>query len=81
MQNTQQNLNDFLHCIHLGSEMYYGGQLCDAWKLSIPGSGATSSHLVSHGDVWLHKPAAPMQLLQRHRKVLFVPPQLNDAAR
>lgn len=65
MQSAKQNLIDFLRRMHLGSEVYYVGQLCDSWKLETSGSGATSFHLVSHGNAWLHMKdiSQPMQLL------------------
>lgn len=77
MQSAQQNLNDFLRRIHLGSEMYYIGQLCDTWKLSTPGSGATSFHLVSHGDVWLHMDSLPQPMQLLPGDIAFFP---QDAA-
>jgi AraC-like DNA-binding protein len=48
-------LNDFLRRLHLGSEVYYVGQLCDAWHMSTPGgSDATTFHLVCSGEAWVH---------------------------
>lgn len=77
MQNAHQNLNDFLRRIHFGSEMYYVGQLCDAWKLSTPGSGVTSFHLISHGEVWLHMDSLPQPLQLMPGDIAFFP---QDAA-
>ena len=53
---TTQPINDFLRHIHLGAEVYYVGQLCDAWHLAIPGGDATTFHLVCHGEAWIHLP-------------------------
>ena len=50
-------INDFLRYLHLGSEVYYVGQLCDAWHMSIPGSSdAATFHLVCHGEAWIVMP-------------------------
>ncbi|MDD2700795.1 MAG: AraC family transcriptional regulator [Sideroxydans sp.] len=47
-------INDFLRHLHLGAEVYYVGQLCDAWHMSTPGgSDATTFHLVCHGEAWI----------------------------
>ena len=55
--HPQPELNDFLRRIHLGSEVYYVGQLCDAWHMSTPGgSDAATFHLVCHGEAWIHMP-------------------------
>ncbi|MFZ5523532.1 MAG: AraC family transcriptional regulator [Pseudomonadota bacterium] len=49
------HINDFLRHLHLDSEVYYVGQLCDAWHMSTPGgSEATTFHLVCHGEAWIH---------------------------
>ncbi|MBU0621194.1 MAG: AraC family transcriptional regulator [Gammaproteobacteria bacterium] len=55
MPAPTQQLDDFLRRLHLGSEVYYVGQLCDAWHMSTPGgSDATTFHLVCHGEAWIH---------------------------
>lgn len=55
MADTARQLDDFLRRLHLGSEVYYVGQLCDAWHMSTPGgSDATTFHLVCHGEAWIH---------------------------
>jgi len=61
---TKQHLDDFLRRIHLGAEVYYVGQLCDAWQLSTPGDDATTFHLVCHGTAWIHMTglSQPVQL-------------------
>ncbi len=41
-----QPVNDFLRRIHLGSEVFYVGQLCDAWYMATPGGDTTTFHLV-----------------------------------
>lgn len=56
---TTQPINDFLRHIHLGAEVYYVGQLCDAWHLATPGGDAMTFHLVCHGDAWIHLPNEP----------------------
>lgn len=53
--SVKHNLDDFLRRLHLGSEVYYVGQLCDAWHMSTPGgSDATTFHLVCSGEAWIH---------------------------
>lgn len=55
MLNSKQQLEAFLRNLHLGSEVYYVGQLCDAWHMSTPGgSDATTFHLLCHGEAWIH---------------------------
>lgn len=55
MADPARFLDDFLRRLHLGSEVYYVGQLCDAWHMSTPGgSDATTFHLVCHGEAWIH---------------------------
>ncbi|MBI5891680.1 MAG: AraC family transcriptional regulator [Nitrosomonadales bacterium] len=55
MPVSAPQLNDFLRRLHLGSEVYYVGQLCDAWHMSTPGgSDATTFHLVCNGAAWIH---------------------------
>lgn len=52
---STQHINAFLRRLHLGAEVYYVGQLCDAWHMTSPGgSDATSFHLVCHGEAWIH---------------------------
>lgn len=57
MIDPTQHINEFLRRLHLGSEVYYVGQLCDAWHMSTPGgSDVTTFHLVCHGEAWIHMP-------------------------
>lgn len=57
MSEATKHFDDFLRHLHLGSEVYYVGQLCDAWHMSTPGgSDATTFHLVCHGEAWIHMP-------------------------
>jgi len=65
MPDSNPQLEDFLRHLHLGSEVYYVGQLCDAWHMSTPGGDATTFHLVCHGKAWVHMPnqAEPTQLI------------------
>lgn len=57
MNPTSIPVNDFLRRLHLGAEVYYVGQLCDAWHMSTPGgSDATTFHLVCHGEAWIVMP-------------------------
>lgn len=59
MADPARHLDDFLRRLHLGSEVYYVGRLCDAWHMSTPGgSDATTFHLVCHGEAWIHMPDA-----------------------
>jgi AraC-like DNA-binding protein len=57
-------INDFLRHLHLGAEVYYIGQLCDAWHMPMPGSDTTAFHLICHGEAWVHMPdsSAPTKL-------------------
>lgn len=50
-------LNDLLRHLHIGSEVYYVGQLCDVWHMTTPGgSDVTTFHLVCHGEAWIVMP-------------------------
>ncbi|MDX9768172.1 MAG: AraC family transcriptional regulator [Ectothiorhodospiraceae bacterium] len=52
-----RQIDDMLRRIRLGSEVYYVGQLCDAWHMSTPGGGDLATfHLVCHGEAWVHMP-------------------------
>jgi len=64
MQDSKSQLEKFFRHLHLGSEVYYVGQLCDAWHMSTPGGDATTFHLVCHGEAWVHmtNQAEPSQL-------------------
>lgn len=74
-----QHINDLLRHLHLGSEVYYVGQLCDAWHMSrLGGSDATTFHLVCNGEAWIHMPddgTAPTKM--RAGDIAFFP---HDAA-
>jgi len=77
-QTARQNLDDFLRRIHLGSEVYYVGQLCDAWHMSTPGgSDATTFHLLCHGEAWIHMPSHSKPARMRAGDIAFFP---HDAA-
>jgi len=57
--------DQFLRSLHLGAEVYYVGQLCDAWHMSTPGgSDAATFHLLCHGNAWIRMPnqAAPVRM-------------------
>ena len=54
MQDSKPQLENFFRHLHLGSEVYYVGQLCDAWHMSTPGGDATTFHLVCHGEAWVY---------------------------
>ncbi|MGZ8257034.1 MAG: cupin domain-containing protein, partial [Gallionella sp.] len=55
MLNNKPPLESFLRHLHLGSEVYYVGQLCDVWHMSTAGgSDATTFHLLCHGEAWIH---------------------------
>ena len=64
VDTSAQHVNDFLRHLHLGSEVYYIGQLCDAWHMTTPGSSdVISFHLVCHGEAWIHMPGEePIQI-------------------
>ncbi len=48
-------VDDFLRRLHLGSEVYYVGQLCDAWHMTTEGGNdIVTFHLVCHGEAWIH---------------------------
>ncbi len=77
-KTARQNLDDFLRRIHLGSEVYYVGQLCDAWHMSTPGgSDATTFHLLCHGEAWIHMPGQTKPTQMRAGDIAFFP---HDAA-
>ncbi len=72
------NINDFLRRLHLGSEVYYVGQLCDAWHMSTPGgSDATTFHLLCHGEAWIHMPNQTNPTQMHAGDIAFFP---HDAA-
>ncbi len=73
-----QHINDFLRHLHLGSEVYYVGQLCDAWHMSTPGgSDATTFHMLCHGEAWIHMPNLPKPTQMRAGDIALFP---HDAA-
>lgn len=78
MLNNKQPLEDFLCHLHLGSEVYYVGQLCDAWHMSTPGgSDATTFHLLCHGEAWIHMQDGTPPTLMSEGDIAFFP---HDAA-
>ena len=74
---TPQPINDFLRHIHLGAEVYYVGQLCDAWHLATSGGDATTFHLVCHGEAWIHLPNQAEPIPMRAGDIAFF---AHDAA-
>ncbi len=74
---TMQPVNDFLRRVHLGAEVFYVGQLCDAWHMSTPGGDATMFHLVCHGTAWIHLPGEAEPIPMGAGDISFFP---NDAA-
>lgn len=57
MEAAAVHINNFLRHLHLGAEVYYVGQLCDAWHMSTTGgSDVTTFHLVCHGEAWIVLP-------------------------
>jgi AraC-like DNA-binding protein len=70
-------INNFLRRIHLGAEVYYVGQLCDAWHMSTPGGDATTFHLVCNGEAWIHMPGQLQPVKMTAGDIAFFP---NDAA-
>jgi len=78
IQSVKQTLDDFLRRLQLGSEVYYVGQLCDAWHMSTPGgSDATTFHLLCHGEAWIHMPNQSNPTQMRSGDIAFFP---HDAA-
>ncbi len=74
---TQPPINNFLRRLHLGAEVFYVGQLCDAWHMSTPGGDATTFHLVCHGEAWIHLPGEAKPIPMRAGDITFFP---HDAA-
>lgn len=69
-----QALSDFLRRLHLGSEVYYVGQLCDAWHMSTPGGSEMATfHLVCHGEAWVHLPGQPQAVALHAGDIAFFP--------
>lgn len=54
----------FLRTIAFRCEVFYRGQLCDAWSLDTSGSGSVNFHVVCHGSGWFRLPgwSEPQQL-------------------
>lgn len=78
MLNNIQQLETFLRNLHLDSEVYYVGQLCDAWHMSTPGgSDSTTFHLLCHGEAWIHMPNQIEPNQMRAGDIAFFP---HDAA-
>lgn len=76
--SIKQNLDDFLRRLHLGSEVYYVGQLCDAWHMTTPGSSnASTFHLVTNGEAWVHMNHSSESVLIRAGDIVLFP---HDAA-
>lgn len=75
--STLQPVNDFLRQVHLGAEVYYVGQLCDAWHMATVGGDATTFHLVCHGEAWIHLPNRAEPISMRTGDISFFP---HDAA-
>ncbi len=73
----QHPINDFLRHIHLGAEVFYVGQLCDAWHMATLGGDATTFHLVCHGEAWMHLPDHAEPIPMRAGDISFFP---HDAA-
>lgn len=78
MLNNKRQLDYFLRNLHLDSEVYYVGQLCDAWHMSTPGgSDATTFHLLCHGEAWIHMQNGEAPIRMGEGDVAFFP---HDAA-
>lgn len=74
---SSQRMDDFLRKMKFGSEVYYVGQLCDAWQLAAPRGDAATFHLVCHGQAWVHMPGEPEALRLYPGDLVFFP---RDAA-
>ncbi len=78
MLNNAHPLDTFLRRLHLGSEVYYVGQLCDAWHMSTPGGcDATTFHLLCHGEAWIQLPNQSKPTQMRAGDIALFP---HDAA-
>lgn len=78
MSAHQIPFDDFLRRIPLGAEVYYVGQLCDAWHMSTPGgSDAITFHLVCNGEAWVHMPDQDAPTKMQAGDIAFFP---HDAA-
>jgi AraC-like DNA-binding protein len=55
-KKAKNALNDILRRINFRSEVFYRGQICDAWALDTSGTGNVNFHMVCHGGCWLHLP-------------------------
>ena len=78
MSARSPQLEAFLRHLHLGSEVYYVGQLCDAWHLSTPGgSDAVTFHLICHGEAWIHLTGDTVATRMQAGDIAFFP---HDAA-
>ena len=74
MLETTRLADDFLRRLHLGSEVYYVGQLCNAWHMStLGGSDATTFHLVCNGEAWIHMPGVAEPTLMFAGDIAFFP--------
>lgn len=78
MAAATDHINSFLRHLHLGAEVYYVGQLCDAWHMSATGdSDATTFHLVCHGEAWIVMPDGSEPTRMNAGDIAFFP---HDAA-
>jgi hypothetical protein len=78
MSGNAQHINDFLRHLNLGAEVYYVGQLCDAWHMSTPGGGDLATfHLVCHGEAWIVMPDGGEPTAMKAGDIAFF---ANDAA-
>ncbi len=72
-QTSRQTLDDFLRRIHLGSEVYYVGQLCDVWHMSTPRGEGTAFHLVCNGEAWIHMSGNSVPIHLQDGDIAFFP--------
>ncbi len=75
--SVQTSVNNFLRRIHLGSEVYYVGQLCDSWHMSTPGGDTTTFHLICNGEAWIQMPDLSQPIKMVAGDIAFFP---HDAA-
>jgi len=66
-----------LRRISFQAEVFYRGQLCDAWALDTSGTGYVSFHLIRHGQCWLHMPCVDLAIELNAGDIVVFP---NDAA-
>jgi AraC family transcriptional activator of mtrCDE len=52
-------LDEFLRTLPFRCEVFFRGQVCDAWSLDTSGRGHVNFHVVCHGEGWFRLPGWP----------------------